>query len=103
MKKHFVIITLIVILCTISVLYNLNKIKTTVTATREITESYNYQYTIKDYKGRIAVFKYGKELPLEIYEIYTDSLPKSDSNKIHSGINITDEKELEKMIEDYIS
>ncbi len=101
MKKHILIISLITILCTISIIYNLNKIKATSATTKEITESYSYQYTVKDYKGRIAIFKYGKELPLEIFEIYTDSLPKTDSNKIYQGINITDEKELQKIIEDY--
>ena len=103
MKKHIIILTFTIILCTISIIYNLKKIKPTSVTTKEITESFNYQYTIKDYKGRIAIFKYGKELPLEIYEIYTDTLPITDSMKIQEGINFRDEKELQKAIEDYIS
>lgn len=102
MKKHVILITIIIILCTISVLYNIFKIKQTSAATKEITETANYEYTVKDYKGRIAIFKYGKELPLEIFDIYTDSLPKTDSLRIQKGVNITDEKELQKTIEEYI-
>lgn len=101
MKKIFIITTLVIILCAISVIYNLNKIKSTQVGAKEITENVNYEYTVKDYKGRIAVYKYGKSLPLEIFDIYTNSLPKTDSLKIHKGINIEDEKELQKVIEDY--
>ena len=60
MKKHIIILTFTIILCTISIIYNLKKIKPTSVTTKEVTESFNYQYTIKDYKGRIAIFKYGK-------------------------------------------
>lgn len=101
MKRHVIILTFTIILCTISIIYNLSKIKPTSATTKEITEATKYQYTIKDYKGRIAVFKYGKEIPLEIYEIYTDTLPLTDSTKIREGINIRDETELQKAIEDY--
>lgn len=101
MKKHVILITIIIILCTISVLYNIFKIKQTSVATKEITENANYEYTVKDYKGRIAIFKYGKELPLEIFDIYTESLPKIDSIRIKEGINIADENELQKIIEEY--
>ena len=101
MKKHVILITVIIILCTISVLYNIFKIKQTSAATKEITETANYEYTVKDYKGRIAIFKYGKELPLEIFDIYTESLPKIDSARIKEGINIADENELQKIIEEY--
>ena len=102
MKKHIIVITVIIILCTISIISSFLKIKPISATTKEITESSNYEYTIKDYKGRIAIFKYGKELPLEIFDIYTDSLPKTDSMRIEEGIDITDEKELQKIIEDYI-
>lgn len=101
MKKHVILITIIIILCTISVIYNIFKIKQTSVATKEITENANYEYTVKDYKGRIAIFKYGKELPLEIFDIYTESLPKIDSTRIKEGINIADENELQKIIEEY--
>ena len=100
MKKIF-IITVVIILCTFSVIYNLNKAKTKQVNTKDITDTCNYEYIIKDYKGRIAVYKYGKSLPIEIYDIYTDSLPETDSKKIQKGINITNEKELQKVIEDY--
>lgn len=101
MKRHVIILTFTIILCTISIIYNLSKFKSTSATTKEITEAINYRYTIKDYKGRVAVFKYGKEIPLEIYEIYTDTLPSTDSMKIREGIHISDETELQKAIEDY--
>lgn len=102
MKKHVILITIIIILCTISIIFNVFKINQTSAATKQITEAVNYKYTIKDYKGRIAIFKYGKDFPLEIFDIYTDSLPKTDSLRIQKGVNITDEKELQKTIEEYI-
>ncbi len=102
MKKHVILITVIIILCTISIIYSISKFNPSSATTKEITEVNHYKYTIKDYKGRIAIFKYGKDLPLEIFDIYTDSLPKTDSTKIQEGINISDEKELQKAIEDFI-
>ena len=101
MKNKFIITTLVIILCTLTVIYNLNKIKSRNATSRTITEASNYEYIIKDYKGRVAIYKYGKNLPLEIFDIYTDSLPEADSLKIYKGINITNEKELQKIIEDY--
>jgi hypothetical protein len=101
MKKKAILITLIFIFCTIFVIYNISKNKPNSIATKEITEAIHYKYTIKDYKGRIAIFKYGKEVPLEIFDIYTDSLPNEDSYKIQKGLNVIDEKELQRLIEDY--
>ena len=101
MKKNFIVTTFVIILCTISVIYNLNKIKSNQVNTKETIDTCNYKYIIKDYKGRIAVYQYGKNLPIEIFDIYTDSLPETDSMKIYNGINITNEKELQNVIEDY--
>ena len=59
-------------------------------------------YVIKDYKGRIAVFYDDNHIPKKIFDIYTDSLPEDDANKIKTGISLT-EKELNSVIADYTS
>ena len=60
------------------------------------------KYVVKDYKGRIAVFYNNNQIPIEIYDIYTDTLPEEDVKKIKAGITLN-QKELEGFINDYTS
>lgn len=60
-------------------------------------------YTLRDYNGRIALFKYGENSPYQVYDIQVDSLPEKDVKTIKNGINISSEKELEQLINDYTS
>lgn len=100
MKRQLVVTIIIILICVTSIIININKTKTATKAIETVTQRNNYKYEIKDYKGRIAVYVYGKELPIEIFEIYTDSLPNKDSDMIKNGINISNEKELQQKIEE---
>ena len=59
-------------------------------------------YVVKDYKGMIAIFYNDNQIPIQIFNIYTDTLPEEDAKKIKAGIKLTS-KELESFISDYTS
>lgn len=60
-------------------------------------------YTLSDYKGRIALYKQGYAMPVEIYDIYVDSLPEEEQKKVETGINADTDAEILKIIEAYTS
>ena len=62
-----------------------------------------YHYTLRDYNGLLAVYTGDNPEPIQIFEIFTDSLPPQDSARIRAGIGARDEKELQALIEDYTS
>lgn len=68
-----------------------------------ITETKTTYYVIKEYNGRIALFVNNNELPKETYEIFTSSLPSEDAEKIRKGITVTNENDLQRILEDYTS
>jgi len=70
---------------------------------KNITETQATYYVLKDYKGRIALFINENKIPKETYEVFTNTLPTEDAEKIKSGIIITTERELQKILEDFIS
>lgn len=60
-------------------------------------------YTLKDYKGKLAVFREDAEIPYKIFDIFTSNLPKKDREALKDGIKATGEKELQKLVSDYTS
>lgn len=60
-------------------------------------------YTLSQYDGKLALFKRGYSMPVEIYEVYLSSLPQSEQSKIKSGISAQTDEEILKIIEDYTS
>lgn len=104
MKKHILIITIIVlsgVLTTASAIDNYTTINKNSNNIEETTKTEN-MYVVKDYKGRIAVFYNDNQIPKEIFNIYTDSLPQEDAQKIKSGVRLS-ENELNSFIADYTS
>ena len=67
---------------------------------REI-HTVGYQYTVKEYKGKIAVFDYGAATPVEILDCPLSSLPADEANKLKAGINVSTQTELQQLIEAY--
>ncbi len=63
----------------------------------------SYHYIIGEYNGKVAVYKYGEMNPEEVFEVYIDSLPKNDQELLRRGIEIHNQAELLKLIEDYTS
>ena len=60
-------------------------------------------YTIKEYDGKIAVYKNDENKPMEVYESYVSLLPEADRQKLQNGITVDNTTELQKIIEDYTS
>ena len=69
------------------------------TETRMISEG----YVVRDYHGKIAVFKNGKMSPVRVTSTRTDSLPKSDAKKLLEGVDAPDKQSLNRILEDYCS
>ncbi|MEG1551657.1 MAG: hypothetical protein RR355_05245 [Oscillospiraceae bacterium] len=68
----------------------------------EITSSAHI-YKLSVYEGRIALFKAGFAMPIEIYDVYIDNLPTNEKVAIENGINANSDEEIRKIIEDYTS
>lgn len=60
-------------------------------------------YTVKEYDGKIAVYKNEETKPYVVYDAYVSLLPQQDIELLKKGI-VTDNKEyLQSIIEDYTS
>ena len=62
-----------------------------------------YEYELKDYEGKLAVFFYGEQYPQLSFDVYIRTLPEWDRKQLKEGILIKDYEELLKRIEDYSS
>ena len=60
-------------------------------------------YTVKNYKGNIAVFEQGKDAPFRTTGIAVKELPPADRALLDKGINASDQEELNLILEDYCS
>ena len=60
-------------------------------------------YVIRDFNGKIAVFRSGEDKPLSVTSTRTATLPKADIKKLKSGILTQSRQELERILEDYCS
>lgn len=61
----------------------------------------NIQYIVKEYDGKVAVFKLGENEPAETLDIDITSLPFSDRAALKEGISLQDTKKLNQLIEDF--
>lgn len=62
-----------------------------------------YTYLLKDYEGKVAVFQPDNTTPEKILDIYLNTLPEYDQNRLREGIPVHDQSELERYIEDFDS
>lgn len=60
-------------------------------------------YTLKDYNGKLAVFKDEAQIPYEIFDVFTSNLPKKDREAVKKGIKANGKEEITKIISDYVS
>lgn len=95
------IFSLICVLCLATLFVNLNND----IERKENDENTKHQeiYTIREYEGRVAVFKNTDKVPFAIYEAYTSLLPEQDRQKLKNGIQVDNTTDLQKIIEDYTS
>ncbi len=60
-------------------------------------------YTLCEYDGRIALYKSGYSMPVEIYDVYLYALPETEQKIISAGITASSDEEAQRLIEDYTS
>ena len=61
------------------------------------------EYTVKEYNGKIAVFENDNTKPENVYDSYISVLPEKDRQRLKYGITVDNEKDLQRIIEDYTS
>lgn len=62
-----------------------------------------YQFILKEYNGKLAVFKKDSTEPEIIFDVLIDSLPEIDILQLKQGLKIKNHQELNERIEDFIS
>ncbi|MGN0556191.1 MAG: hypothetical protein ACI4LI_09895 [Candidatus Fimenecus sp.] len=61
------------------------------------------KYTFTVYQNKLALYERGFAMPVEIFDVYLDTLPKEEQEKIKAGICTESDAEIQKIIEDYTS
>ncbi len=75
-----------------------NTVQTT-TAAQEVQP----QYTFSQYQGKLALYQRGYAMPVEIFDVYLDTLPEEERLLVTAGICAETDAEIQKIIEDYTS
>ncbi len=99
-KIQTILLALIFIISSIGIIIFSKKIEKKEIADSIIT-TVDYVYTVKEFKGKVAVFKYGESLPFQILDCPVSSLPQTEADIIRIGIDIENEINLQKIIEAY--
>ena len=60
-------------------------------------------YMLGEYQGRIASYRTGSTEPMEVFDVYLDSLPTVNQQELLHGIPAQTIQELQRLIEDYTS
>jgi len=55
------------------------------------------------WEGKLALFTEGRESPDEVYDVYVQTLPKEEQDRLRQGIAVGSEEELAGWLEDYTS
>jgi len=66
-------------------------------------EQEEYLYVVRDFNGKVAVFKIGNDVPEYVFNVYTNALPALDQQQLGEGIYAKNDYELRGLIEDYSS
>lgn len=61
------------------------------------------KYCVKEYKGNIAVFESGSDMPFKTTSVSVSELPPEDRKLLEKGIIVSGEKDLNIIMEDYCS
>lgn len=55
------------------------------------------------FEGKLALFKGESPYPNIVYDFFVRNLPKEDQNRLFEGISVSSEKELDSLLEDFMS
>ncbi len=102
MKKHYFIITLILTASLVFSVVTVSSAKATESTAVKPSEATEKIYILKDFNGRLALFENNSNIPLEVFDIFTSSLPQKDIERLNKGIE-TSYDELERVLEEYLS
>lgn len=105
-QKLIAVTAAIVLASTVtSVAFNKKAANTAVEVSRNMSQSEkpSYSYIIKEYNGKLAVFESGSDTPFRITDLDIAILPEADQKALESGIEATNRKELNRILEDYCS
>ena len=100
--SRFIIFSLVLIFCFTVLFVSLNNDinRRSLRNNSEIIPDY---FTIKEYDGKIAVYKNNEESPYVVYDAYVSLLPQQDAERLKKGIVTDDKNYLQSVIEDYTS
>lgn len=60
-------------------------------------------YRLREYQGKLAVFRAGESEPQQILDLDVSLLPPYDQGQLRAGIAAQGEEELARLLEDYTS
>lgn len=60
-------------------------------------------YTLREYEGKLAVFRGDSKAPYQIYDVSVSTLPEYDRTLLKEGIPAETSAQLDRLIEDYTS
>ena len=55
------------------------------------------------WKGYLALFSQGAEEPRQIFPLAVEALPEEDQQKLAQGIIVRNDRDLQALLEDYLS
>ena len=58
---------------------------------------------VGSWKGYLALFDPGKQEPKQIFPRPVSSLPEADQKALEAGISVRNQRDLESLLEDYLS
>lgn len=58
---------------------------------------------VGSWKGYLALFDPGKQEPKQIFSRLVSSLPEADQKALEAGISVRNQRDLESLLEDYLS
>ena len=62
-----------------------------------------YRYYLREYEGKIGVFRMNETTPYRVLDVYVSTLPSVDQLELRQGVYILDEAKLRVILEDYES
>lgn len=68
-----------------------------------VSEEEQYEYMIKEFNEKLAVFKKGSETPEMVFDVFIHHLPEYDRAKIEDGVKVKDYETLVSLLQDYTS
>lgn len=104
MKKSIVLTASCVLAASIvwmMILSNNRPMETDLTVS-DVSRPETVVYTVKDYQGKVAVFKNRGELQ-EVFDTEVSGLPEMDQQSLRDGIEVYSQAELDRLIEDFTS